>query len=319
MNTNIDSDDYWTLQQVEPPAPSTTFLAVQTIEGIEPLDEQFGVTVPKTIPDALSHAFFGEDEAKSPFDQNPAPLHTYAILDAAKVTGLPELLEASELEHRCLFKGEAFDALKDVAPWVVKMEEASSFTRNVFTLSDASWHMWAKEPGIYIRSRGTLNDIWAHFRKLTRVRDEQGNWFYFRFWEAGVSALFFGGNPNSVQETGAKFGDAVIRIMCHSKKGCLTVIEPSASHLPIVSGLPANFLACYLPIFEQHRWGQFVDRFAPKMVETLISLNQMMSEEDIRKLCDQARAEDFHFEDEIEEFILDVARKMPKQPEGESF
>lgn len=37
-----------------------------------------------------------------------------------QITNLPVLLEASPLEHRCLFKGSAYDALKDVAPWVVR-------------------------------------------------------------------------------------------------------------------------------------------------------------------------------------------------------
>ncbi len=67
---------------------------------------------------------------------------TYAILDAAKITNLPELLEASPLEHRCLFKGSAYDALKDAAPWVVRLENGNSFTRNLFTRSSAPWHQW---------------------------------------------------------------------------------------------------------------------------------------------------------------------------------
>ena len=32
-------------------------------------------------------------------------MHIYATLDAAKVPGLAELLVASKLKHRCLFKG----------------------------------------------------------------------------------------------------------------------------------------------------------------------------------------------------------------------
>ncbi len=44
------------------------------------------------------------------------PHYTYALLDAAKVTNLPELLAGSKLEHRCLFQREAFDGLKNVAP-----------------------------------------------------------------------------------------------------------------------------------------------------------------------------------------------------------
>ncbi|MEP4929489.1 MAG: hypothetical protein ABJT31_17080, partial [Hyphomicrobiales bacterium] len=59
----------------------------------------------KTVPDALYEPLFGQPD--------DTPLHTYAILDAAKFPNLPELLEVSGLVHRCLFKGDAFDELKD--------------------------------------------------------------------------------------------------------------------------------------------------------------------------------------------------------------
>lgn len=93
------------------------------------------------------------------------------------------MLEASGLEHRCLFKGNAYDELKNVAPWIARLEEGNAFTRNLFTRSSAPWHLWDTEPGIYIRAHGTLDEMWKHFRKFTKVKDEEGKWFYFRFWE----------------------------------------------------------------------------------------------------------------------------------------
>ncbi|WP_394196061.1 DUF4123 domain-containing protein [Litoreibacter albidus] len=119
------------------------------------------------------------------------PLHTYAILDAAKLAGLGELLAASGLEHRCLFKGDAYDELKDVAPWIVRLEKCNGITRNLFTRSSAGSHLWDKESGIYLRSRGTLDEMWGHFRKFTKVKDEDGRWFYFRFWECKPAKEYF--------------------------------------------------------------------------------------------------------------------------------
>lgn len=181
-----EEEDYWTgaaltgaagVAADQPPA-----LAVQTIEGVEPLDAQFGVAEPLTVPAALRDALFGQPELIE--GRAILPLQTYAILDAAKVMGLPEMLDASGLEHACLFKGEAAEELRDVAPYLVRLDEASIFTRNLFTKGDAGWHMWDKEPGIYLRSYGTIEYLWQHFRRFTRVRDEAGKWFYFRFWEA---------------------------------------------------------------------------------------------------------------------------------------
>jgi len=193
LSANTDLDDYWTQQYSVPETPSEPHLSVETIECVEPLDAQFGVADAKTVPDVLYEPLFGQPEpTEGELEQtgrDPGqvpPLHTYAILDAATVAGLAELLAASGLEHRCLFKGDAYDELKDVAPWVVRLEDANNLTRNLFTRSDAGWHLWENEPGIYLRSHGTLDEMWGHFRKFTKVKDEQGKWFYFRFWQPSI-------------------------------------------------------------------------------------------------------------------------------------
>jgi len=171
---------------------SEGYLHIEEVEGVEPLDSQFGVHPPKTVPGALYQPLFGQpDPTRTEVAQYGSadkvpPLHTYAILDAAKVVNFVEMLEASGLEHRCLFKGEAAEEMRDVAPYVVRLEEDNTFTRNLFSHDpeqEVPWFMWSREPGIYVRSRGTLEDMWRHFRKFTKVQDEDGKWFYFRFWE----------------------------------------------------------------------------------------------------------------------------------------
>lgn len=194
-----DDDDPWQLPAADAGAqqPEQPPLRVETIEDIDPLDIQLGVFPKKAVPDALHDAMFGQPDPSpaeietSGGDPASVPLmHTYAILDAAKVTNLPEFLENSGLEHRCLFKGDAYDELKDVAPWIVQLEDDNSFTRNLFTRSDAPWHLWDTEPGIYFRSRGTLDEMWRHFRKFTRAQDKRGKWFYIRFYESAYLAAY---------------------------------------------------------------------------------------------------------------------------------
>lgn len=199
MSISLQDDDPWQLRPVEAGvrSPEHPALRIETIEGVEPLDAQLGAFPKKTVPDVLYDALFGQPEATAIEIETAGgdasavpPMRTYAILDAAKVTNLPELLERSGLEHRCLFKGDAYDELRDVAPWIVQLEDDDGFTRNLFTRSDAPWHLWDTEPGIYVRSRGTLDEMWRHFRKFTRVQDESGKWFYWRFWESPVSTTF---------------------------------------------------------------------------------------------------------------------------------
>lgn len=173
-------------------------LQIETIADIAPLDAQIGAFPKKTVPDVLRSALFGQpdpcpDEIGSGgggFATVP-PLNTFAILDAARITNLPELLEDSTLEHRCLFKGAAYDDLKNVAPWVVRLEDGNSFTRGLFTDGPAPWQMWSDGPGMVVRARAGLHDIWRHFRRFTRVRDEQDDWFYFRFWEPRYAKSYF--------------------------------------------------------------------------------------------------------------------------------
>lgn len=187
MSSETDYD-YWT-QVCVTSTPSAPVLDIEIIADIEPLDGQFGVHPRKYVPSALHDAVFAQPEAVPSTDGHAAPsrapLHTFAIIDAAKVPNLVEMLDLSDLEHRCLFKGDAFDELNAVAPWIVRLEEENGFTCNLFTKTDAQWHLWGKDPGIFIRSRSSLEEMWHHFRRFTRVRNESGTWLYFRFWESG--------------------------------------------------------------------------------------------------------------------------------------
>ena len=165
-------------------------LTLTEIEGVEPLDAQLGAWPLKTVPDALQEPLFGQAEIKH--YGTPAavpPMKTYAILDAAKLQwGLSEI-EDCDMPFRCLFKGKAAEELKDVAPYLIELDPKADFTRRLFThnpdMPDAmtTAHLWHKEPGIYIRSRAGFDNMRKHFRKFTRVQDENGKWYYWRFWE----------------------------------------------------------------------------------------------------------------------------------------
>ena len=186
--------DYWMEEGTAPENPAKSPLLVATINGVEPLDGQFSVDVPKTAPDALYDALFGqpepiETEMGGASAKVPA-LHTYVILDAAKVTNLPEMLETSQLEHRCFFKGAVYENLKGVAPWIVRLEEGNTFSQNLFTQSNAPWHLWGREHGIYIRSRQPFDKLWQHFRKFTKTTGDTSGTSFLRYWEVHTLEAF---------------------------------------------------------------------------------------------------------------------------------
>ena len=163
------------------------YLIIEEIEGVEPLDFQFGIWPKRSVPEPLQEAIFGQpeptEEEIEQYGENVPEMGTYAILDAGKMPQFLVLLENSELEYQCLFQGDAEEELKNVAPYIVKLEDGNDFTRGLFTKSGMPGDMWEKELGIFIRSRATLAELRKHFRKFTKVQDEQGKWYYFRFWE----------------------------------------------------------------------------------------------------------------------------------------
>ncbi len=177
--TAFDDSDYLRLDFETPNRPNSGILRAETITSVAPLGPQLGVRDPKFVPDQIAkHLSGGRD------------VNTFAILDAAKLPGLAEQLEASGLLHRCLFKGKPAAELRDVAPWIVALDHQHPFTRALFTSGDAPWAHWDKAPGIFVRSDGSLDQVWQHFRRFTRVMDERKKWYYFRFWEPAPFAHY---------------------------------------------------------------------------------------------------------------------------------
>lgn len=186
-----DFDDYWVnlLDQKTDgnDCDSAHDLNFETIKPVDPLDDQFETTVPLNVPILLRETLFGQTETMD--DRAITTLNTFAVLDAAKVIGLPEILEVSGLEHDCLFQGDAAAELRDVAPWIVRLEEDHPFTRGLFTRGDGPQQLWDVEPGIYLRSQGSLEEVRKHLRKFTKVKDDNGRWYYIRFYDPKAAAL----------------------------------------------------------------------------------------------------------------------------------
>lgn len=165
-------------------------LHIEIVENVAPLGPQLGVYPAQTVPEALRDVLFGQpmpDEmeinAAGGDSDALASMQTYAVLDAGKVPGLIERLAGSDLQHRCLFKGSASGDFGHIAPWLVRLEDGNALTRSLFSITGMPSDLWEVEPGILIRSRAPLDEVWGHLRKFTRVQDVEGKWFYFRFWE----------------------------------------------------------------------------------------------------------------------------------------
>lgn len=178
-----------------PVTADQSYLTITKLGIIEPLDDQRGVLVHKTVPNTLQDVLFGQPEpTTSDIEQHESlnavpPLKTYAIVDASRIMHWWGTDFVKELSCYCLHQGEAAEYYKRTGPYIVELEEGHLFTKTLFThipswdIRMSSKHLWHLEVGIYIRSRGTIEEVCNHFRKFLRIPNQEKKWFEFNFWK----------------------------------------------------------------------------------------------------------------------------------------
>lgn len=119
----------------------------------------------------------------------------------------------------------------------------------MLTHSDAAWRLWHHEPGIYARSCVTLNDMGRNFRKFTRVRDESGKWFYFRFWEADLFKFISHSQEKTGQFLDHFMSSGVTRVIAISQGNAVSVVQFSSSEadrrLIVLNALLLDVISAY--------------------------------------------------------------------------
>ena len=114
---------------------------------------------------------------------------TFAVLDGAILTHLPDRLAESGLEHACLYSGDAASNLGAIAPYLVRLKADNDLTQDLLTDGPAPWHNWRDPIGMFLQSSLELPDLRAHLRKFTRLpKGDTGSWVLFRFWQADILA-----------------------------------------------------------------------------------------------------------------------------------
>lgn len=291
-------------------------VTIEIIEDVHPLDDQFRCDPKKTVPDVLLEALFGQPEPTAAeiavAGENAGkvlPMQTYAILDAAKVTNLPEMLEASELAHFCLFQGDAYEQLSGVAPWIVALEKENNLSRHIFTRGDAPWAMWDKEPGIYIRSRAPIEIVRRHFRKFTRVQDETGKWFYFRFWECRYARLHLERAAKDPQRARHWFQidaqNSVTLMLADPKKSSFTIFRP-AHQVGDRSNKPFLLDANDHYIFATEKKRQFMERLGV-FLQSRKGYFATLADKDREAWLNEVIHEAKHFSITLEKAVADFA------------
>ncbi|WP_158442387.1 DUF4123 domain-containing protein [Paracoccus aminophilus] len=107
----------------------------------------------------------------------------FAVLDAASLPNLPELLSVSDQQFDCLFRGKARSDLANVAPWILRLDPTSRFTQRLWIQGTAPWQLGGKFRGLLLSSDDSIGQVTQHFRRLTRIRRADADeWMFFRFY-----------------------------------------------------------------------------------------------------------------------------------------
>ena len=284
------------------PTGPTVNLCIETLESVEPLDMQIGVWPRLNVPEALQEPLFGQPEPTEAeiarygnFEAVPS-MKTYAILDAAKLPNLlTGLLEASQLQYQSLFQGEAQGELKEQAPYLVELKEDNSFTRQLFTGPEGVNGLWDKELGIYIRSRAPFADIRKHFRKFTRVQDEDGKWFLFRFWDSKVSRFYLE-NIDAQRSHGKLryiFSDIICNwVTCETGTNTIFGLGKTEGSIDKAFQLNQNDYS----IFSDFSWKKYLDKLLRTLRSEHADLYSLCTKGEIVEIAEQARKQNFRTE-----------------------
>src|SRR6185312_16115942 len=108
----------------------------------------------------------------------------YAVLDAAQDKDLvAEAKRRFGAEVRTLFRGQAAEDLKEVAPYAFPVDPASDFL-------DLWAEKWGKNVGILLTSAADPARLHRHLRDIFRAKDEAGQEYYFRYYDPRVLRAF---------------------------------------------------------------------------------------------------------------------------------
>jgi hypothetical protein len=107
-------------------------------------------------------------------------MHLYVILDGARDDRVYPNVMLCGLRHTCLYRGELPEVLAAAAPHLVELEMGVAFTKWLLKFG------WGQSWGIFFTSTAHIEDLQRHFRRFLKVRSEQGQRLYFRYYDPRV-------------------------------------------------------------------------------------------------------------------------------------
>ncbi|NQU76003.1 MAG: DUF4123 domain-containing protein [Planctomycetes bacterium] len=139
----------------------------------------------------------------------PAPGELlYAVVDGAR-EGMGPLrgVDLRREQLRSLFEGEMAPYLGDVAPYLVSIDPAGG------CLDDWA-RTWGRSVGILLIAETDFDALWRHLRGLFIAEDEDGQRFFFRYYDPRVLRSYL---PTCTADEAGEFFGPIERILVEAE------------------------------------------------------------------------------------------------------
>lgn len=111
-------------------------------------------------------------------------LHTYIVLDGARLHQNLGVAKAFNSKHQSLYKGKVEEYLQDVSPYLFACSAETELAR---------WYVnegWGKAWGIGICTDQNFENVYKHLRRFLMIKTENNKQLYFRFYDPRVLGVF---------------------------------------------------------------------------------------------------------------------------------
>ncbi len=108
----------------------------------------------------------------------------FAALDGASAPNLVKALYEHKPEHCCLYPGELRPDIATVAPYLVRLEAGTEFTKLVLKEG------WGAHWGIFLLSQSDLRTLRDHLREFHKVELPDQRTVIFRYYDPRVLRVF---------------------------------------------------------------------------------------------------------------------------------
>lgn len=119
------------------------------------------------------------------FEACPKDHSIYLVLDASRSKEISSLVQAMDDEAMCLFDGQAYVDLAEVAPWIVPIRSKTNAVLDWF-LNEA----WGKDIGYFLFSRGVATKVKTSLKRSFRIQDDNARNLFFKIYRPSVFSTY---------------------------------------------------------------------------------------------------------------------------------